>query len=49
MHVLNEVGLKFYKSCGFLVDEKLENYYTDLEEPHCYILLKEIVRENQPK
>lgn len=40
MHVLNKVGLKFYESCGFLVDERLENYYTDLEEPHCLILRK---------
>lgn len=44
MHVLNEVGKKFYESCGFYVHEKLENYYTDLEEPHCYILLKKITR-----
>ncbi len=44
MHVLNEVGLKFYKSCDFKVDERLDNYYTDLEEPHCLVLRKEIVR-----
>lgn len=44
MHVLNEVGLKFYQSVGFEVDERLENYYTDLEEPHCLILLKRITR-----
>lgn len=44
MHVLNEVGMKFYQSCGYEIAEKLENYYTDLEEPHCYILLKNIVR-----
>lgn len=31
MHVLNEVGLKFYKACDFQVAERLENYYTDLE------------------
>jgi ribosomal protein S18 acetylase RimI-like enzyme len=30
MHVLNQVGLKFYQSCGFEIDERLENYYTDL-------------------
>jgi ribosomal protein S18 acetylase RimI-like enzyme len=44
MHVLNQIGLKFYESCGFLVNERLENYYTDLEEPHCLILLKKITR-----
>jgi len=42
MHVLNKVGLRFYEACGFTVDERLENYYTDLEEPHCLVLLKEI-------
>jgi ribosomal protein S18 acetylase RimI-like enzyme len=44
MHVLNEVGLRFYEACGFKVDQRLDNYYTDLEEPHCLILLREIVR-----
>lgn len=30
MHVLNEVGKKFYEKCGFKVEERLDNYYTDL-------------------
>lgn len=30
MHVLNEVGLKFYQSVGFEIAERLDNYYTDL-------------------
>ena len=47
MHVINEVGQKFYLSCDFKIDERLENYYTDLEEPHCLILRKEIVREKK--
>ena len=42
MHVINEGGKKFYERCGFVVEEKLENYYTDLEEPHCYIIRKKI-------
>ena len=46
MHVINETGKKFYEKCGFAVEERLENYYTDLEEPHCYILRKK-VREDQ--
>ena len=46
MHVLNEGGKLFYERCGFIVEEKLENYYTDLEEPHCYILMKKINRNN---
>lgn len=47
MHVLNEIGMKFYQACGFKIDERLDNYYTDLEEPHCYILLKEISHEKK--
>lgn len=42
MHVLNEVGKKFYESCGFTVLERLDSYYTDLEEPHCYVMRKMI-------
>jgi len=30
MHVLNKVGMRFYESQGFIIDERLENYYTDL-------------------
>ncbi len=48
MHVLNEVGKKFYESCGFEVHERLDDYYTDLEEPHCYVLLKKILRDPKP-
>jgi len=44
MHVLNQIGMKFYERCGYGIDEKLENYYTDLEEPHCYVLLKDLKR-----
>jgi ribosomal protein S18 acetylase RimI-like enzyme len=49
MHVLNEVGKRFYESCGFDVHERLDNYYTDLEEPHCYVLLKKIARDPKPQ
>jgi N-alpha-acetyltransferase 50 len=52
MHVLNQIGQKFYQACGFEVAERLDNYYTDLEEPHCLILRKEVVRainEEEPK
>ena len=46
MHVKNEGGKKFYEKCGYIVEERLDNYYTDLDEPHCYILRKMI---NQPE
>jgi ribosomal protein S18 acetylase RimI-like enzyme len=44
MHVKNEGGKQFYEKCGFIVEERLENYYTDLEEPHSFILVKRIQR-----
>ena len=31
MHVVNEIGQKFYLSCDFKVHKRLDNYYTDLE------------------
>ena len=42
LHVLcsNESALEFYKSNGFTVKEKLLDYYTDLDPPHCFILEK---------
>lgn len=30
MHVINENGKRFYEKCGFAVEERLDNYYTDL-------------------
>ena len=44
LHVLcsNESALEFYKSNGFVIKEKLENYYTDLDPPHCFILEKHL-------
>ena len=48
MHVVNKVGLKFYLACDFQEVERLENYYTDLEEPHCLILKKAINRDAKP-
>lgn len=41
MHVHNQTGQKFYERCGFRIEKRLDNYYTDLEEPHCYILRKD--------
>ena len=46
LHVLcsNESAVEFYKSAGFVIKEKLENYYTDLDPPHCYILEKDLTK-----
>jgi ribosomal protein S18 acetylase RimI-like enzyme len=44
LHVLcsNESAIEFYLKAGFSIKEKLENYYTDLDPPHCYILEKSL-------
>lgn len=34
----NESAMEFYKKHGFVIKERLENYYTELDPPHCYIL-----------
>jgi|JI6StandDraft_1071083.scaffolds.fasta_scaffold05211_4 ribosomal protein S18 acetylase RimI-like enzyme len=49
MHVQNEVGKRFYDKCGFRVEKRLDNYYTNLEEPHCFILRKDLNDEEPPK
>ena len=33
---------KFYEKHGFRVEERLENYYPELDPPHCFILVKDI-------
>ena len=38
----NESAFEFYKKHGFEVKERLENYYTELDPPHCYILSKSL-------
>lgn len=42
LHVLqnNESALEFYKSQGFTIKETLNDYYQDLDPPHCYVLQK---------
>jgi ribosomal protein S18 acetylase RimI-like enzyme len=30
MHVQNQVGRQFYERCGFKIEKRLDNYYTDL-------------------
>ena len=44
LHVLcsNESAVEFYKSEGFEVKEKLMDYYTDLDPPHCFVLEKDL-------
>ena len=54
LHVLcsNGSAIEFYKSNGFVIKEKLENYYQDLDPPHCYVFekdLKDYVPEEESK
>ena len=44
LHVLcaNESACKFYEKAGFVVKEKLENYYTDITPPDCFIFEKKL-------
>ncbi|KAI5067259.1 hypothetical protein GOP47_0017787 [Adiantum capillus-veneris] len=38
----NQEALAFYQKFGFEVREKIENYYTDIEPPDCYLLVKNL-------
>lgn len=44
LHVLcsNHSAIEFYKNNGFTIKKKLENYYTDLNPPDCYIFEKDL-------
>ena len=46
LHVLcsNESAQEFYKNAGFIIKKKLENYYTDLDPPGCYIFEKDLTQ-----
>jgi ribosomal protein S18 acetylase RimI-like enzyme len=38
----NESALEFYKAHGFENKERLDDYYTDLDPPHCFVLVKKL-------
>ena len=40
VQISNEKAIRFYKNVGFEVVEKLENYYQDIDPPHCFYLRK---------
>ena len=42
VQISNETALRFYQNVGFEVVEKLENYYQDIDPPHCFYLRKSI-------
>jgi len=38
----NEKAIRFYEKVGFEIVEKIENYYQDIDPPHCLYLRKAI-------
>eukprot|EP00727_Mastigamoeba_balamuthi_P013108 m51a1_g842 hypothetical protein (177) ;mRNA; r:766983-767752 len=38
----NKAALDFYAKFGFRVAERVENYYKNIEPPHCFKLVKDI-------
>jgi N-alpha-acetyltransferase 50 len=42
VHIENEGAMKFYENCGFEKGAYLENYYKDIENPHCFIFEKKL-------
>lgn len=44
----NEDAISFYKKFGFEITETIQNYYTNITPPDCYVLTKYIT-QTQPK
>lgn len=42
VQISNEKAIKFYQNVGFEIAEKIENYYQDIDPPHCLYLRKTI-------
>ena len=42
MWVVNEIGLKFYEKLGFRIVETMENYYSDIDPPKAYLMVKRL-------
>ena len=42
VQISNETAMKFYQKVGFEVVEKIENYYQDIDPPHCFYLRKTV-------
>ncbi|XP_010254291.1 PREDICTED: N-alpha-acetyltransferase 50 [Nelumbo nucifera] len=44
----NEDAINFYKKFGFEITETIQNYYTNITPPDCYVLTK-IITQSQTK
>lgn len=42
VQISNETAIRFYKNVGFEEVEKIENYYQDIDPPHCFYLRKNL-------
>eukprot|EP00250_Pteridium_aquilinum_P014085 c21768_g1_i1 orf=74-547(+) len=45
----NEEALAFYQKFGFNVTQKIEKYYSDIEPPDCYLLVKSLPHSSKGK
>lgn len=45
----NEDAINFYKKFGFEITETIENYYTNITPPDCYVLTKHISQTQAKK
>ncbi|KAK4365761.1 hypothetical protein RND71_013641 [Anisodus tanguticus] len=44
VHTINEEAINFYKKFGFEVTDKIQNYYTNITPPDCFVLTKVITQ-----
>ncbi|CAH9131581.1 unnamed protein product [Cuscuta epithymum] len=45
----NDDAIKFYKNFGFEITETIQNYYTNITPPDCYVVTKVITQIQEKK
>ena len=48
VQVNNESAIAFYKNAGFVISERVENYYSKLDPSDCFILTKSLISTEAP-